>query len=151
MPTSTASHSVTVAEPAADLWNTLQRAETWADIGPVERVWDPVNDADGHLESYQWSATVAGQEYVGSAKTRASEPGALMQLELDGGEVAGVLTTKLTAVTASTTDVEVVLEVSSRGTLSAMFFPIISNAINQGLPGQVEDFAARIASDGDPS
>ena len=151
MPSTSTSHTVTVAEPAISIWNTLQDADTWANIGPVERVWDPVHDESGHLASYQWSATVAGQEYVGSATTRASEPGSIMQLELDGGEVAGVLTTELAESAPSSTDVTVTLEVSSRGTLSAMFFPLIANAINQGFPHQVEEFAARITGDGGPS
>jgi len=128
----------------------LQDAETWADIGPVERVWDPVNATSGALESYRWSATVAGKEYRGTAKTVAADPGSLMKLALDGGEVAGVLTTRLNAnEDPSHTTVEVVLEVSSRGALSAMFFPLIADAISRGLPDQVEQFAARLAAGDD--
>jgi hypothetical protein len=69
-----------------------------------------------------------------------------MKLELDGGEVVGVLTTSLTPNAAPDhTTVEVALEVSSRGTLSAMFFPLIADAIDRGLPGQVEAFATRLS------
>jgi carbon monoxide dehydrogenase subunit G len=148
MPSANSSHSVSVPRSADDLWNVLQDVNTWANIGPVERVWDPAHDQSGTLTSYRWSTTVAGKEYQGSAKTVAAEPGSSMKLELDGGEVVGVLTTHLNPnADADHTTVEVVLDVSSRGALSAMFFPLIADAIKRGLPDQVEEFAARLSAD----
>ena len=145
MPSASSSHEVGVDRPAAELWEILQAADTWANIGPVERVWDPVHDEAGTLLSYRWSTTVAGRPYKGSATTVAADPPSTMQLELDGGEVAGVLTTRLSPnAEPGHTTVNVHLEVSSRGALSAMFFPLIADAINRGLPDQVEQFAARL-------
>ncbi len=147
MPSANASHLVSVALPPDDLWLVLQEADTWANIGPVERVWDPVHDGSGALQSYRWSTTVAGREYQGTAKTVSAQPGSTMQLELDGGEVVGVLTTNLSPnADPDHTTVEVALDVSSRGALSAMFFPIIADAIKRGLPDQVEEFAARLSA-----
>jgi carbon monoxide dehydrogenase subunit G len=147
MPSASSSHEVTVAQPADGLWQILQNADTWANIGPVERVWDPVHDAAGTLMSYRWSTTVAGRPYEGTAKTMAAEPPSSIQQELDGGEVAGVLTTRLSPnADPSHTTITVHLEVSSRGALSAMFFPIIADAINRGLPDQVEEFAGRLSN-----
>ena len=37
--------------------------------------------------------------------------------------------------------VTVTLEVVSRGTLSTLFFPVVSEAIAKGLPSQVDRFA----------
>jgi hypothetical protein len=146
MPSANSAHSVSVARSADDLWQLLQDADTWSNIGPVERVWDPVHDESGTLTSYRWSTTVAGRQYRGTATTISATPGSLMKLELDGGEVVGVLTTSLTPNAAPDhTTVEVALEVSSRGTLSAMFFPLIADAIDRGLPGQVEAFATRLS------
>ena len=38
--------------------------------------------------------------------------------------------------------IEVTLKVISRGMLSTLFFPVISEAVGRGLPAQVERFAA---------
>ncbi|MGI9609127.1 MAG: SRPBCC family protein [Acidimicrobiia bacterium] len=145
MPSSTASHTVAVSRSPAVLWQMMQQAETWANIGPVDKIWDPHHNDDGTLSGYRFSATVAGREYAGTATTIKSVPDSTMALDLDGGEVAGVLTTVLAGNGDSEqTNVEVTLEVSSRGTLSAMFFPVIADAVKRGLPEQVEAFAARI-------
>jgi hypothetical protein len=149
MPSARSSHSVSVARSADDLWDVLQNADTWANIGPVERVWDPAHDGSGMLTSYRWSTTVAGREYQGTAKTIAAEPGSTMKLELDAGEVVGVLTTHLSPnVDPNHTRIEVELHVSSRGALSGMFFPLIADAIKRGLPDQVEEFASRLSDAG---
>ena len=146
MPSTSASHTVTIPRTSDALWVVLQRAETWANIGPVDRVWDPVHSADGQLASYRWSAQVVGKEYLGTANIVDSVAPSLMKLELDGGEVTGFLTATLTEHERGT-DVQVVLDVSSRGAMSAMFFPVIADAIRKGLPQQVDAFATRLTED----
>jgi hypothetical protein len=64
-----------------------------------------------------------------------------MKLELDAREVAGTLETHLSPNGQGTTIVTVTLEVVSRGTLSTLFFPVVSEAIAKGLPAQVDRFA----------
>ena len=67
-----------------------------------------------------------------------------MLLELDAREVAGTLEARLEANGDGTTVVTVTLRVTSRGTLSTLFFPVVSEAIAKGLPAQVERFAASL-------
>ncbi len=141
MPRASFTHRVTVPRSADEIWDQLQVAETWSNIGPVEDVWDAEHTDDGHLQRYRWSTTVGPRSYRGRAKVIASEPGHLMRLDLDATEVVGTLTTRLAQNGDDATHLEVTLEVESRGTLSTLFFPVVSQAVGNGLPAQVNRFA----------
>ena len=82
------------------------------------------------------------KRYPGTARVATAEVGERMRLELDAREVAGTLETHLSANGRGSTVVTVTLEVISRGTLSTLFFPVVSEAIAKGLPAQVDRFAA---------
>ena len=144
MPSATFTHQSTARASTADVWETLQEATTWANIGPVEEVWGAVHSDEGHLTSFQWSTTVAARRYPGTATVASAEPEARLLLELDAREVAGSLEAKLEANGDGTTVVAVTLWVTSRGTLSTLFFPVVSEAISKGLPAQVERFAGSL-------
>jgi carbon monoxide dehydrogenase subunit G len=141
MPRATFTHQATAASPIADVWECLQQAETWENIGPVEEVHDAQNNGDGQLESFLWSTTVAAKHYPGSAQVTVIEPGRRMVLELDAREVAGSLETHLEPDGEQATIVTVTLEVVSRGMLSTLFFPVVSESVAKGLPDQVDSFA----------
>jgi len=142
MPRASFTHQVTVPRSADEIWEQLQVAETWSNIGPVEDVWDAEHAEDGQLQRYRWSTTVGPRSYRGRAKVVASEPAHLMRLDLDATEVVGTLTTRLSQNGTDATQLEVTLEIESRGTLSTLFFPVVSDAVGRGLPRQVEEFAA---------
>jgi hypothetical protein len=142
MPRASFTHHVTVPRSADEIWEQLQVAETWSNIGPVEDVWDAEHAEDGQLQRYRWSTTVGPRSYRGRAKVVASEPAHLMRLDLDATEVVGTLTTRLSQNGTDATQLEVTLEIESRGTLSTLFFPVVSDAVGRGLPRQVEEFAA---------
>jgi hypothetical protein len=65
-----------------------------------------------------------------------------MQLALDGGEVAGTLVASLDQDGSAATSLEVTLSIVPRGALAIMFFPIVAQAVGNGLPTQVDRFAA---------
>lgn len=146
MPRATFTHQATADAPIDDVWESLQLAETWADIGPVENVSDAEVDGDGLLQAFRWSTTVAMKRYPGTARVAASEIGEHMTLELDAREVAGTLETHLAPNGQGTTVVTVTLEVVSKGTLSTLFFPVVSETIAKGLPTQVDRFAEGLGS-----
>ena len=146
MPRASFTHRVTVPRTADEVWHQLQVAETWSNIGPVEEVWDAEHTAEGHLQRYRWSTSVGPRSYQGRAKVVGSEPGRLMRLDLDATEVAGTLTTRLSTNGDANTQLEVTLEIESRGTLSTLFFPVVSDAVGRGLPMQVERFAETFES-----
>lgn len=131
-----------VADAAPDeVWKTLQRAETWSNIGPVEHVSDSETDGEGNLTRFRWATTVAAKRYPGIATVRDAEPYERMTLDLDAREVVGHLETHLEPDGDGQTIVTVTLEVVSRGALSTLFFPLVSEAVAKGLPDQVDRFA----------
>lgn len=147
MPRATFTHEVTVHRSMQHVWERLQDANTYANIGPVEKVWDAVHDEDGILQRYTWSTTVGRKPYEGSARTVEAHNPHYLKMDLDAGELAGSLTTALEPVTDDVTNLAVTLEIVSKGTLSTLFFPVISDAVGRGLPEQVEAFTATIAAD----
>jgi hypothetical protein len=141
MPEASFSHSATVLSPRRDVWTRLQAADTWSSIGPVEQVWDPAHDEHGNLVAYRWSTTVGPRRYEGKAKRIDGHAPDHMSLALDAGELTGVLTAKLDALSERETQITIDLSVQPRGMLSTMFFGVITDVVGRGLPSQVEHFA----------
>ena len=135
MPRASFSHSVELTRPSDEVWLTLQDATTWSGIGPVDSVWEPVHADDGTLESFQWSAHVGPTSYKGSAVIAAAIAPTHMELSLDSSELKGSLIADIDD--SEPTGLAVTLEVASKGTMGALFFPLIAEAIGRGLPEQV--------------
>jgi hypothetical protein len=72
-----------------------------------------------------------------------------MELSLDSSELKGSLIADIDD--NESTRLAVTLEVASKGTMGALFFPLIAEAIGRGLPEQVEEFAASLNGDGEPT
>lgn len=147
MPTASFSHSVEVDRPIDHVWARLQDAQTWANIGPVDEVWDATHDGRGMLESYRWSTRVGPTRYRGTAQVIESVSPTVMRQALDSHEVAGVLATTMTE-NGSGTSVTVHLDIRSVGMLSTMFFGKVAEAVQTGLPVQVERLATLVEDDG---
>ena len=145
MPRATFTNQATAHAAVSDVWERLQDAQTWANIGPVENVTDPVVDDSGTLRSFRWSTSVARRRYPGTATVTDVEPGTGMKMTLDAREVYGTLETKLESNGDKTTVITLTLEVVARGTMSIMFFPMVSETIANGLPDQVAAFASSLA------
>ena len=141
MPEATFSHSATVLRPRRDVWDRLQDADTWSQIGPVESVWDPKHDDHGHLAGYRWSTTVGPRRYEGTAKRTEGHAPDHMRLALDAGEMSAELAASLDALSEHETQITVELTIRPRGMLSTMFFGVVSDVVGRGLPKQVEQFA----------
>lgn len=141
MPRAKFTHEATTRRQPEEVWRRLQDVETWSSIGPVEHVWDPVHDEEGLLVEYRWSASVGPTTYRGTANVIEAHVDSLMVLELDGGELAGTLSTRIEQ-NGSGSRITVDLGIVSKGTLSALFFPIVSEAVGRGLPAQVDRFVA---------
>jgi carbon monoxide dehydrogenase subunit G len=141
MPEASFSHTATVLRPRRDVWDRLQDARTWSEIGPVDEVWDPAHDEYGSLLSYRWSTTVGPRRYEGTARRIDGHAPDRMSLALDGGEISGVLTTQLAALSERETQITVDLSIQPHGLLSIMFFGVVSDVVGRGLPTQVEHFA----------
>jgi carbon monoxide dehydrogenase subunit G len=144
MPSSTFHDTVTVDAPPELVWDQLQEPDIWSAIGPVEQVWDPTIE-DGVLTGFQWSTDIGGVSYDGTATAVGHERPHRYELVLETSEMAGTITVDLAGEThGAGTDIDVTLELRSKGLLSSMFFPVVSKAVGDGLPDQIQDLATRI-------
>lgn len=141
VPKDSFSHSAVAAAPVDQVWDALDQPETWEAIGGVDRVTEPVIDADGRLRGFSFEVLAAGKMYVGKAVPLHRECRELIAWAVETREVRGSTTVELNQV-ESGTRITVNLELESRGLLATMFFPVIATTIGKGLPRSVEEFAA---------
>lgn len=143
MPSQHFEQTARAASPPDEVWEALQRPDTWATIGGVDRIFDPVHDGDGILTGYGFEATAGGRTYPGQARTTVAEPPHRMVMHVETAEVDGRIGVSLDPDGAGTL-VAVDLMVRSRGPLSTLLFPVVARAIGSGFAGSVADFAARL-------
>jgi len=143
MPSASFQHSLSVDATRDQVWKALMDPETWAHIGPVNKVWDPEFDGE-ILSGYQWSTEIGSRDFNGTANVIEHSAPDRYAIDLDAGEMAGTIDITLSDGNP-TTDLDVTLDFRTKGMLSAMFWPIIKDAIGKGLPGQMEDFATTLS------
>jgi hypothetical protein len=141
MPSATFSHTVTVDASPSEAWAVLQDPDTWAKIGPVSDVSNPIYLPDGTLSSFDWVADVGGKKYAGKAVGGPYDLDQRFTMTLDTSEIAGDVVATIASANPST-DVTVEITFRTKGMLSAMFFPAIKGALASGFPQQVEDITA---------
>jgi hypothetical protein len=143
MPSASFTHTVQIDTEPARTWAALQSADTWAGIGPISSVSGDVIDSDGILRSFEWTADVGGKTYRGTSTTTEAIVPTRFALKLDTSEIGGTVLAVLVP-SEGGTDVAVTLSLTTKGMLSAMFFPAIKRALAAGFPQQVEDLASVI-------
>lgn len=143
MPAATFTHSVTTSATVAQAWAALQRPETWAGIGPVSSVSDPTYGEDGTLMSFNWIADLGGKAYMGVATTTAHTEPTSFELTMDTPEIVGEVVASLEP-TGTGCSITVRITLTTKGMLSAMFFPAIRQNLASGFPKQVDDLVASI-------
>jgi carbon monoxide dehydrogenase subunit G len=140
----TFSHTASTATPVDRVWAALDRPETWAAIGGVDRVHDPVVDDEGRLMGFSFETRIGGIAYRGKASPRERMEGSVMAWDIDSPDIRGVTAVRLEGDGDAGTRLTVTLTVESKGMLASMFFPSIAGAVGRGLPGAVEEFAASL-------
>lgn len=141
MPSQTFTHEATTSASIDEVWAALDRPQTWEAVGGVDRVYDPVVDADGRLQGFSFDTRAGGSTYSGTATPHERIEGRKMAWQVTNSEVYGVTSVALEPGDDGTR-IAVRLEVQSAGLMSSMFFPIIAGAIGNGLPKAVDEFAA---------
>ena len=97
------------------------------------------------LTGFQWSTDIGGVVYDGTGTAVGHERPNRYELVLNTSEVGGSIAVDLTERdNGNGTGIDVEVELRSKGLLSSMFFPIVSRAVGDGLPDQVQDLAARL-------
>lgn len=144
MPSSTYRHAIAIDASPEQVWDGLQQPDVWSSIGPVQKVWDPIV-ADGVLDGFQWSTDIGGVVYEGTGTATVQERPDRYELVLDTSEMAGTIAVELSPANPGGTNAAVTVELRSKGLLSSMFFPLVSRAVSDGLPEQVEQMAAQLS------
>ena len=141
MPGQTFQHAAVTSAPVSDVWKALDEPGTWEAIPGVDRVIDPVVDADGRLRRFSFESDVGGRKYLGEATPARREEGRLMAWNINSSEIKGKVAIEI-APEDQGTKVQVRLDVEGAGVLGSMFFPVIASAIGSGFPATVEEFVA---------
>ena len=143
MAQATFSHTVAVTVSNQEAWDALQNPQTWAGIGPISSVSNPVTQSDGVLKSFDWVAMVGSKAYDGKAWVTGYDLMSRYELTMDSSEIAGDV---IATITPSDDGCDVTIEITFRtkGMLSAMFFPAIKSALASGFPQQIEDLAVAV-------
>ena len=140
------SHSaIALVEPPA-AWLALQRPDVWEEIAGVQEVVDPRFDEAGTLTSYRFTVKAGPHTVRGSAQTvEALEPD-LMRIRISSPEIVGAITTELAPHEETATLVTVSVEMRAKGILASLFYPVVSQAVRNGLPDQVHAFAEKLGT-----
>ena len=121
-------------------------AETWEQIGGVDRVTEAIIDDDGHLRGFMFESKAGGMAYKGQATPNDREEMTTMGWSIETSELRGITRVDLEDIETGT-QITVSLDVESVGMLASLFFPVIAAAIGNSLPGAVEEFAAGFEQD----
>jgi carbon monoxide dehydrogenase subunit G len=141
MPGKTFQHTAVASASVSDVWKSLDEPATWEAIPGVDRVIDPVVDADGRLRGFSFESDVGGRKYLGEATPARREEGRLMAWDIDSSEVKGKVAIEI-GPQDDGTNVQVRLDVEGAGMLGSLFFPVIASAIGSGFAATVEEFVA---------
>jgi hypothetical protein len=137
-------HTAAVPAPVEVIWAGLQRPESWARIGGVERIASPLFDPTGDLIAYQFVAMVGGQPQVGVARRVQAERGKLVVMEIDSDQIEGSIAIEIEP-TPGATLVTVGMTVVSKSFLAGFMFPLVVSSIASGFTETVEAFVGGLA------
>lgn len=136
------SHSARTNTTPSAAWTALQSGQTWVGIGGVEDITNVIHAGDA-LRSFAFSVTIAGRPHPGSARVTRSEAPHLMEIAITSRDLEGAILTRLTP-DGDGTMLTITLTVRPRTILVQLAFGAVAASIQNGLPRQVEQFAARL-------
>lgn len=143
MPRQSFVHKAVASASPEHVWKALQRPESWAQVGGVNKLDSPSFDELSDLIGYKFVAAVAGQDYSGTATRTAHVPGHRMVMEIDSEHLDGAIAIDLEPA-GSGTSITVAMTVGSKGFTTAVMFPVISAAIASSFNQTVESFVASL-------
>lgn len=138
MPKGSFTHQTSVPATPSEVWERFQDPETWKGIGPIDGIEGVERDGD-RLLAFRWNTHVGPTRYRGRSTMTENLPGRRVSMELDSSEMGGRLSVDLEGDDDATL-VAVRLDFATKGTMSALFFPVIAEAIQNGLRTQVDAF-----------
>lgn len=136
------SHSVRTSASVEAVWEALQQPDVWASVAGVDDTSNHRN-LNGRLSGFDFSTSIAGMTYRGSARVSQAVPGRSMTLSIRSNEVIGTIQVAFDD-TDEGTDLDVSMQISPNGLVGAMVFPAVSSALRTGFPESVERLAASL-------
>ncbi len=131
VPTDTFTHTTVVEHPRQYVWTQLQRPETWKSMGGIDEISDS-EMVDGQLLGFRFVSRIGGMNFPGTAKTTESNPTHSMVVDVDTSEVRAELRVHLVDA-PSGTQLDVGMDLTSKGFLASMMWPMVSSTVGAGL------------------
>ncbi len=144
MPNARFHHHATASSDIDTAWTILQDPTTWGSLAGVEKITNVARNESGDLASYEFVARAGGRAYPGVAHTTTSRRPNEMTVRIQSREMDGAIAATLSDLPKGRVEIEVMLELETKGLLSSMFFSIISGVVGSGFPEQVEAIASRL-------
>ncbi len=144
MPSQTFQHSATTHVTLEEIWEKLNQPTTWEAVPGVDRVYDPIVDANGDLRGFDFDSVVGGKTYSGKASPAGREANKLIAWDIRTSELSGQVMVALSPI-GDGARVYIRLHVESAGMLGGLFFPIIASAIGGSFHQTVEEFVEVLA------
>lgn len=141
MPSQTLTHRAVTPVHRTEVWDALDRAETWENIIGIERVVEPHHDEDGRLQGFGFETTIGGRPYRGLARAAERVEGERLAWSIQSPDVTGAIAVDLADSNGGTL-ITISLTLTMDSFLGAMFFPVVVQSLGRGFPDAVEDFAA---------
>lgn len=138
----TFTHTVPSAAPVSYLWRALQHPQAWSAISGIDQVYQPKFDEAGLLDGFQFSATVGGRSYGGTARVTDRRSQEQVVLHIETTELEGMIVIGLRV--GSSTEVTVTMEVGPRSFAARLAFGLVRAAIDSGFSTSAEQFVAQL-------
>jgi hypothetical protein len=138
VPSETFAYTALANVAPQQVWEALQRVETWAGLGGGGNVFDPTLDEHG-LAGYRFTAEVGGRPYQGRARRLSVRTVEAMTMEIETSDLKGILDIRVEPWDSGSRLI-VELAAHSKGFRASLLFPIIAAAIGGGLPRNVDAF-----------
>lgn len=149
MPSETFTHHSVARVPIARAFRALHRLETWREIGGVTSVTNAIFDEKG-LAGYDFTVTAGGRDHLGQARRLEVDYERRIVMGVNSEQLLGKITVVLDPLDEQT-QVDMNMEMTSRGFLAGMLFRVISGSVASNFADVAERFVASLAMSPDPT
>lgn len=142
MPSASFRHQATTRARLEQVWDELQDSSTWAEVAGAERTYEVETTGTG-LQRFKFEARVGGIAYTGTAKVTLADEPTQMTVQVNSSHLVGAIDVQMSPA-AEGTDIVVTMTMRSAGFVTALAFPAITAAVDNGFADSVERLAHRL-------
>jgi carbon monoxide dehydrogenase subunit G len=137
--------NITVAKTPHEAWNALQDASVWGAILGAHELSSISHTEEGHLQSCEWMAHIAGSRIEGTFAVKESVPGEKMSARLRAPEWRGAINVGFAA--GESTTLHITMELDADGFTALLVAPVVGRVIGEMFPRRLEELAELIGSE----